>query len=1436
MPNDNNTPVLLMEKTHMKKFKTKIAIKLPFRKWKDAHEWGDYHMSLALKKEFEKKGCDVIIQTYNEWYNGEDDNCDVVIVLRGLSRYSPNKKHFNIMWNISHPDMVEIEEYNQYDHVFISSKIWADVIKEKASVPVDCLLQCTDTELFYHDFEEKYLHEILFVGNSRKVFRKIIKDLLPTDKDLSIYGNNWEPFVDEKYIFGRHIPNNELRKAYSSCDILLNDHWDDMREKGFISNRLFDGFASGAFIISDKISGASELFEDALVTYETPEELKNLVDKYTKNNNARINKALKAQKIVMRHHTFRNRVEDMLKVINSKISNKIHFQNSDLTPEVYMDQLWNTMIHPIIHNIQTKNMLMIGSDMSLTENILEYCKCNHAHLNLITQSQNMILDLYKNENCDHLEILNETSLITTPKLEEYDTLFLDGSKDLHTIHSEISTIERKFKNKDFPIIFMYDVNRPGIETNITLEPDSNKRHLDYLTNIIEDYTTESELNLSYLVNEAYNGLLIIFPKYKSKEQIIKNTFNNAKLLKSVEEERQKFSIAYSESKCLIDSLETKILEDKINHEIEEDDVKQLTLRLEKQADASKKLLKENQFLNKEKQALNKDITERKGQYNLLLDSVSNNIVEMEYDNGKNRSMLQKISSRIPSLLILFNRRNAGFKNALINIKGYKAIKKNNMLDTGYYLNNYKDVRVSGKDPIIHYLYHGYKEGRRPNPDFDGEYYLKKHPDVRKSNLNPLVHYALYGMADGRKTQESSKKSRHLKFNPQQKGVSDGSPALKNIRGALFSNGNNPIIKGWIAKIGDNKPRTAILKIDNNEEYEVLCNTFRSDLKNNKINEGNHSFEFNVPADYINENKHNLQLFDKDSGKLIDQKIKTWSNQRFYKDFGGFLVDSIINTSISAPFCEEDKRCFGVMENVANHLTDLATDQDDKPLISVIMPVYNRVGIVKSAVDSVLKQTYPNIELIIVDDGSNDGTFELLKKLNDERIVLLHNESCQGVSNARNKGLEVANGKYIAYLDSDNLWDNRYVAAMIGAFLKLPDAEAIYSGQLLFKGDNEDPFAVRFASLNKSLLSNTNFIDMNAFCHTKNIYKRLGGFDTSLKRLVDYDLILRYSEDAKMYSIPVLLSYYYFDVTENAISKTEDYNEALELTRNKQKLRREAKLLSKSSNTLDHKVSIVIPSFESYEYIQDCINSILTLNLKDWLEIIVVDNGSSQDVVDYLSGLESEGKIKLLLNDINYGFTFAVNQGINLAESGNDILILNNDALITPGAVEALQRAAYKLEKCGITVPQQVLPGGTKTISIHVPSAKSEFDCDVNLSLHHANIKNVPIFHDGEVVELNFAPFFCVYIKRDVLDNSTGLDARLGRHYRSDRMFCDYIQNYMGLKIYYVSEAVVFHKLQQSTEILLKEQDKEDFNTMLQENKWDPELADKLGFKNAKWDI
>lgn len=301
------------------KYKGKIVIKIPIIQWMKAHLWGEYHFALAMKKYLERENWEVLIQIIPEWYSSKDKDFDIVIVLRGNREYFPKKQHLNIMWNICHPNMVSINEYNNYDYVFIASNIWAKHLSRLCSVKVEPLLQCTDTELFFPQNISEYNYELLFVGNSRHIFRKIIKDLLPTNRELSVYGENWSKFIHRKHIKGKHIENKELNKVYSSCKILLNDHWADMREKGFLSNRLFDGFASGAFIISDEIKGGREVFGDALVTYKNSVELYNLIEKYLADVNLRKEKSEKGYGIVVKNHTFEKRVKKIIEVIENRL-------------------------------------------------------------------------------------------------------------------------------------------------------------------------------------------------------------------------------------------------------------------------------------------------------------------------------------------------------------------------------------------------------------------------------------------------------------------------------------------------------------------------------------------------------------------------------------------------------------------------------------------------------------------------------------------------------------------------------------------------------------------------------------------------------------------------------------------------------------------------------------------------------------------------------------------------------------------------------------------------------------------------------------------------------------------------------------------------------------------------------------------------------------
>ena len=123
-----------------------------------------------------------------------------------------------------------------------------------------------------------------------------------------------------------------------------------------------------------------------------------------------------------------------------------------------------------------------------------------------------------------------------------------------------------------------------------------------------------------------------------------------------------------------------------------------------------------------------------------------------------------------------------------------------------------------------------------------------------------------------------------------------------------------------------------------------------------------------------------------------------------------------------------------------------------PLISVIIPIYKVEKYLKSCVDSVLSQSYKNIEVILVDDGSPDSCPQICDyyKSLDKRIVVIHKNN-GGLSDARNVGLSKANGDYVLFLDSDDLWTEQYAVSRLVAVLATnPEADLVFFQKYSFQ--------------------------------------------------------------------------------------------------------------------------------------------------------------------------------------------------------------------------------------------------------------------------------------------------------------------------------------------------------------------------------------------------
>jgi glycosyltransferase involved in cell wall biosynthesis len=194
------------------------------------------------------------------------------------------------------------------------------------------------------------------------------------------------------------------------------------------------------------------------------------------------------------------------------------------------------------------------------------------------------------------------------------------------------------------------------------------------------------------------------------------------------------------------------------------------------------------------------------------------------------------------------------------------------------------------------------------------------------------------------------------------------------------------------------------------------------------------------------------------------------------------------------------------------------------LVSVVMPVRNRETLVAEAIESVLAQRHRHWELIVVDDGSEDGTAAAVASFHGDPRIRLERIAHRGAAAARNHGLRLARGDLIAYLDSDNLWFPRFLAAAAAALAANPECALVY-GALVSQEHGTSEAGLLFEEFEHERLLQSNYIDLNCVMHRRELFERLGGFDESLGRLIDWDLLLRYTRDGGACALPTLAARY-----------------------------------------------------------------------------------------------------------------------------------------------------------------------------------------------------------------------------------------------------------------------------------------------------------------------
>lgn len=217
--------------------------------------------------------------------------------------------------------------------------------------------------------------------------------------------------------------------------------------------------------------------------------------------------------------------------------------------------------------------------------------------------------------------------------------------------------------------------------------------------------------------------------------------------------------------------------------------------------------------------------------------------------------------------------------------------------------------------------------------------------------------------------------------------------------------------------------------------------------------------------------------------------------------------------------------------------------ENTPLVSVIIRTCNRPYILRNALDSICRQTYADIEVVVVEDGPNEAE-ALIKEYAGLNAVYYAMGTRRGRTSAGNKGLELAQGKYINFLDDDDILLPRHIELLV-ACLEEKQARVAYSvaeEHQITRAGAEGKFKVRRKLIryhypfNRMLLFYMNYFPIQTVMFSRELYHELGGFDENLNELEDWDLWVRYATKYDFCYVDEVTSVYYTPYKDKAKRK------------------------------------------------------------------------------------------------------------------------------------------------------------------------------------------------------------------------------------------------------------------------------------------------------------
>ncbi len=292
---------------------SKIAIVLPSSERASSPYYyqkdGDFFLADDLKQGLQKLGYKVeyrFRENYEDLKLGDIGN---VIYFKGYYNFEhlPDAEDKNdgrkrVLY-LYYVEGLKPEILSEVDVVACASKKFIKEMVTPAGVAATYIPQFTNPDRFKPSAKEAdKAYPVLFVGSDHTGFgRKSVDYAVLAGANLSVFGKFWEKSLQPDVLKGNFIENNELYRYYASADIVLNDHREDMRYYGFISNRIFDVTASGGFILTDYLPEIEEVYGDSVATYKDYYEFKEKLEYYLAHPEERAEMAQRAREITLKN-------------------------------------------------------------------------------------------------------------------------------------------------------------------------------------------------------------------------------------------------------------------------------------------------------------------------------------------------------------------------------------------------------------------------------------------------------------------------------------------------------------------------------------------------------------------------------------------------------------------------------------------------------------------------------------------------------------------------------------------------------------------------------------------------------------------------------------------------------------------------------------------------------------------------------------------------------------------------------------------------------------------------------------------------------------------------------------------------------------------------------------------------------------------------------